>query len=436
MMQVGSWPKFVFALAVGVQLAAGAMAVEPVDEFLGALRQRQWFDQANAYLDLLATSSNTAESLRQRVPYERGVTALQAAVATRDPATRDTQLTHASELFAEFAEKFPDHPLASTAEVQRGNIQIERARIAAERATKSNQPQELAAARKQFDAVRQQFDQTIKSLEAQLTKLPKLVDPNDQKIAVHKQQLSGDLAQLQLLRPTIDFELAGTYAQGSNDAKRHLQAAAESYHTLYESYRTRATGLLARFWEGRCYQQLEMMPQALACFRELIDLPKIDETRALRTKGTRRALECLTSSGQRKFQEAIERGQRWQEEQGGKSSDPDALAIRYLTAVALEGQSNSLPDRDPNRKKLAGVARDYVSSGSSASGRVPTSGKNVAGRALRQQGLERHAGYTHLCRIVRASKTVDRANAGHRGQAECTGFTGRRGGHCQTASTA
>src|SRR5262249_44870202 len=33
---------------------------------------------------------------------------------------------------------------------------------------------------------------------------------------------------------------------------------------------------------------------------------------------------------------------------------------RYLIALAYQGQSNALPAKDPNRKKLAGIARQHV----------------------------------------------------------------------------
>ncbi|MEX2113886.1 MAG: hypothetical protein WD845_11920 [Pirellulales bacterium] len=360
-MHVAWWRKLVAILGVSAGLVASAAAVEPVDEFLAALRQRQWFDQANAYLDALESNSQLDEAIRQRIPFERGVTTLQAATAQRDPAKRDAELTRAGQWFAEFSSQFPEHPLAGTAKVQLGVLQIERARAAVATAARSAQDEPgIDAARGQFEEARRQFDGAIKDLETRLAQLPKLVDPNDSDTAARKQQLAGDLVQLQLLRPSIDYELAATHPSGSAAARKHLEAAAANYHSLYETYRTRASGLLARLWEGRCYQQLEKMPQALACFRELMELPAAEETRTVRTKSTRHALECLTSGGEKKFQEAVERGKRWEKESGASAGDPDALAIRYLTAVALQGQSSALPAKDPERKKLAGFARDYV----------------------------------------------------------------------------
>ncbi len=376
MMHVAAWRKFVIALAASASFATGAFAVEPVDDFLAALRGRKWFDQADAYLDALASSSIVDDSVRQRVPYERAVNALEAATATRDPAVRETQLTRAAAEFAEFAKRFPEHPLAIAAGTQLANIQIERARGALEDAKKLDQPdQAMAAARRQMEDARSQFDQSIKAIEAQLAQLPKLVDPNDAEARVLKQQLSGELAQLQMLRTTIDYELAASYPSGSDAAKKHLTAAVASFHELYETYRTRATGLLARLWEGRSYQQLGKLSEALACFRELMDLPAAKETRMMRAKSTRHALECLTEAGQPQYAEAIERGQRWEKEVGAKASDSDSLAIRYLTAIALQGQSSALPAQDPDRKKLAGAARETVESVAKQPGEYQTPAK-------------------------------------------------------------
>lgn len=363
MMHVAAWRKFALALAASASLATGALAVEPVDEFLTALRERKWFDQADVYLDALVSGSVVDDSVRQRVPYERAVNALQAATATRDPAVRELQLTRAAEQFADFSKQSADHPLALAAGAQLANIQVERARGAVEAARQSNeQGSAMDAARRQMEDAQAQFDQSIKAIEEQLAQLPKLVDPNDAKATARKQQLSGELARLQLQRPTIDYELAITYPSGSDAAKTHLNSAVSSFHELYETNRTRAAGLLARLWEGRSYQQLGKLPEALACFRELMDLPAADETRMMRAKSTRHALECLTAASQAKYPEAIERGQRWDKEFGASASDSDSLAIRYLTAVALEAQSKSLPAQDPDRKKFAGAARDTVES--------------------------------------------------------------------------
>jgi hypothetical protein len=341
------------ALAAG-SLAGTSAASEPVDTFLAALRTRLYFDEALDYLELLKSNSQLPEEIKQQALYEQGVTLLQSAAGQSDLKARGTQLSKATEFFEEFHKRFPQHRLAASAETQIGNVWIERGRA-------EEQAADPAAARKCFEAARDPFTAAEKELDGQLQKIPKLIAPGEKDLQTLKRQLAGELAQVLLLRAGIDDELAKTFEANSPEAKKHLRAAAHSYAKLYETYRTRAVGLLARLWEGRCHQQMGEIKQALGCFQELMDLPASPDTRDIKTKSTRHALECWTQSGEKKYQEAIERGERWEKESGGNPTDADALAIRYLTALAYQAQSNGLPAKDPNRKKLALYARQYVS---------------------------------------------------------------------------
>jgi tetratricopeptide (TPR) repeat protein len=348
----------VIALAVA-SMTARAGADEPVEAFLDALRQRQMYDAAIDYLELLPGHPHLAENVKQRALYEQGATLLESALRLSDLGARETQLSKANELFAKFQTSFPEHELAAAAKSQSANILIERGRAKVELARQA-EPKEppLAEARELFEQARAQFTAAEKELDAQSKKFPKLAAEKD--LQTQKRQVSGDLAQVRMLRAGIDYELAKTFAPHSADAKKHLKAAVQSFAAIDETYRTRAAGLLARLWEGRCYQEMGELKQALGCYQELMDLPTNPDTRSIKTKSTRQALECWTQNSEKKYPEAIERGERWEKDAGGSQTDPDALAIRYLTGLAYQAQSNALPSKDPNRKKLAGVARQYV----------------------------------------------------------------------------
>src|SRR6185436_13583619 len=110
----------------------------------------------------------------------------------------------------------------------------------------------------------------------------------------------------------------------------------------------------------RCHQQLGQFKQALGCYQELIDLPPSSDTQGVRAKATRGALECWTHDSQKKYREAIECGERWDSQASADARDADSLAIRYLTGLAYQAQSKTLPAKDPNRKKLVGSARQHV----------------------------------------------------------------------------
>ncbi|MBI3837634.1 MAG: hypothetical protein HY288_06840 [Planctomycetia bacterium] len=353
------WLKPLVLALAAAGLTAGARADEPVEAFLEALRQRQMYDEAIDYLDLLGGHPHLADSVKQRVLYEQGVTLLESASRLSDLGARETQLSKANELFAKFQASFPLHEFAAAAKNQTANILVERGRVKVELARQAAPKEPLIAeARKFFEQARVQFTAAEKDLDLQWQKFPKLVAEKD--LQAQKRQVSGDLAQVRMLRAGVDYELAKTFAPQSAEAKKHLQAAVESFAEIDKAYRTRAAGLLARLWEGRCFQEMGEIKQALGCYQELMDLPPNPDTRSIKTKSTRQALECWTKESEKKYQEAIERGERWEKEAGGSQTDPDALAIRYLTALAYQAQSNALPSKDPNRKKLVSVARQYV----------------------------------------------------------------------------
>lgn len=364
--------ELVVALAL---LAAGplprATCAEPVDQFLRALREHKYYDEALDYLKLVESNAHLPEAMRQRALYEQGAILVAQAVELPDATARTAQLSRATELFEQFSRKFPQHELAGAASSQTANILIERGQDAARAANKldpGHRETSLALARKYFEQARERYAAAEQAIDERLQKMPKLVATTEKDLQDQRRQIAGDLAQVRLLRASIDYELATILDEKSAEAKKLLRSAAKSYASLYETYRTRSVGLLARWWEGRCYQELGQFQQALGCFQELIDVPASAETRAIRTKSTRSALECWTHDGQKKCQEAIECGQRWEAEAGAGANDEDGLAIRYLTALACEAQSKTLPAKDPNRKKLAGHARQYVSSVAEHSG--------------------------------------------------------------------
>ena len=339
-------------------LAASARGVEPVEEFLEALWQHRYYDEAIDYLDALSANTSLDESLRMHVGYEQGRTLLESAGQIRDPKARDEQLTKAAQRFEQFSQRHPDHALAASAKSQLGTILVERGR--ADMHAPGDKQAAAAAARRRYEEARKIFAAAETQLTAQSEKFPKLLPPGETQLQNQKRQVAAELIHVRILRASVDYDLAKTFAAGSPEAEKYLAAAAKSYAGLYESNRTRAAGLLARLWEGRCYQELGRLKQALGCYQELMELPAAPDTRSIKNSSTRHAMECWTTDSEKNYQAAIERGERWEREAGSAASDADAMAIRYLTALACQGQSDLLSDKDPNRKRLVGSARQYV----------------------------------------------------------------------------
>jgi tetratricopeptide (TPR) repeat protein len=352
--------------AVGLA-GGGARGGEPVELFLAALHERQFHDTAIDYLSLLAGQTHLTADVRERLPYDEAQSLVISAAAESDLPARDTLLARAEELFTKFTASHPGHDLAPSAKNELAGALLQRGRIAAHAAggapdAKGSEAKEtrLATARERFEQARRQLAAAEDDMVARLDNMPKLVTPEEADLAERKRKLGAELVHVRLLRASVDYELAGTYEAGSPKAKKHFQDSAKSYATLHETYRTRSAGLLARLWEGRCHQQLGQFKQALGCYQELIDLPPSPDTLGVRAKATRGALECWTHDSQKKYREAIECGERWESQVPADAHDADSLAIRYLTGLSYQAQSKTLPAKDPNRKKLAGSARQYV----------------------------------------------------------------------------
>ena len=344
------------ALAVLAGFDVGARADEPIEQFIEAPVPHQYYDEALEYLDLLPTLAKVSDSVIERVGYEKGVVLYCAANRQNDPAARDAQLNRAAEYFEKFAKAYPQHDSAPAAKSQLASIAIDRGRGELEQSGQAaDKSASLARARKHFETARGELTAAEKDLETSAQKLPKFVAPGETALQAQKTRATSDLLQARMLLASVDYELSKTHASQSAEAKKLLQASAKSYRKLSESYRKRSAGLVARWWEGRSYQEMGDTKRALGCYRELIDLPSSSDTAVIKIKSVRAALECLTSDGEKRYQEAIECGERWEKEAGANEADADALAIRYLTAVAYQAQSNALPDKDPNRKRLAGV---------------------------------------------------------------------------------
>ena len=293
----------ILALATG-QSPAGAAAIEPVDQFLEVLRQRRLYDEALAYAEFLPSMDYVPERIRQKALYEQGLTWLASASAISDAKARQTQSAKAVDAFEKFEKFFPAHPLVGSAKSQIGNVLVERGRAEVRSVGQAADKQAaLTDGRRLFEQARQQFETAEKLLDAEAQKMPKLIPAGEAELQSLKQQVAGDLLQARMLRASVDQDLASTYAASSAEARKHLQAAAKGYATIYQANRISTAGAIARLWEGRCYQELDELRQALGCYQQLMDSPGTPESDWIKARSTRDA----SSAGRRRRKRSTSR---------------------------------------------------------------------------------------------------------------------------------
>ena len=132
MKQANAWTGIVLALICATSLRAK----EPVLDFLDGLRQRNYYDIADQYLESLRNNSSIPEDVRQIIPYEQGRTLVDSSREIRDMPLRLKELDRATAKFQEFLKASPNHALAASANTQLGNVLFERGRAIVEQANK------------------------------------------------------------------------------------------------------------------------------------------------------------------------------------------------------------------------------------------------------------------------------------------------------------
>lgn len=335
-------------------LAHRSLAYEPIGPMVEALCERGYFDTAIEYLEVMKSAHYVPDSAKDALLYQQGVVLMRQAAATNDNGVKARLYDDAAARFKQFLTTSPSPELAAAASGRMATMEVEKARNAlaqALRGSKQERDSRLAEVRKAFEAARAQLIQSEGASTAAIEKMPKLFAPGEEHLKQRKIELASDLAEARMTEATIDYDLARTYTAGSDEAKRHLSTAAEKFGRVAEDYRTRPTGLFARLWEGKCYQESGEHKRALTAFEELSDLTGNSKLIAtIRAKAIRQAIECLSDPQTRKYEAAATRGQEWiSANERLAANDPDGLAIRYVTAVALQKLAATLAPKSADR---------------------------------------------------------------------------------------
>src|SRR5947208_16571774 len=124
------------AAFVVLLLPSGMPAEEPAQQFLEALRERNYYDVALDYLAAAEKNPLIPASFKETILYEKGTTLVQGARFQRDSALREQQLDEAQKTLQQFVTAQPNHLYAAAARSQLGNVIVERARSRVEKGKK------------------------------------------------------------------------------------------------------------------------------------------------------------------------------------------------------------------------------------------------------------------------------------------------------------
>ena len=357
-------------------VASPVHAEEQYDEFLEKLREKGYHDMALEYLQQMRGSPLARADIKPTIPYEEGITLIAAAAAEHDVELKTRHLDQAREKLREFVKSSPEHPLVAGAESQLANVLVERAKTLLQKIARpafAAQKDELTKqSRGLFAESQKAFVSAEGRYEELLKKYPKSIDPKDAKQIEARDRARNDLLQARLYAGRALYETSKSYPPGSPDAKKLLESAAAKFGELHEKYRSRLVGLLARVYQGQCYQDLGDTAKALSYYGEVLTQPdEPDQLRKLKANALHLAMQCWTSEKSKKYDEAIRQGQQWlAKARGVEGRTSDWLAVRYYVALALKKQADAqkqevakkrqlLSEARRNAKEVAGIAGEY-----------------------------------------------------------------------------
>lgn len=345
-----------------------ARGEEPFQDFIEALRERQYFDAAMDYLAEMSKSNLVTPDIKAIIPYEEGRTLIDDARAEKDNTQKGKKLEAAKAKLEAFVNGNSANALTPNARMQLGNVIVERGRMAADLATRPTQLANKAALNKQardlYDQAIKVFDEAEAKFKEVMDNFAKFIDPNDKATIERRDQARRDHIQAMLFAAATLYEKAKTYnekdkAEGELH-KKQLQVAADKYEKIYQAFRTRLAGLLARIKQGQCYQEMGDNRRALGYYADILGQPDdLVEFRRLKASALYLSLECWITPAEKKYELAHTKGDEWlRTARGVEDRQPDWLAIRYYTAMAMKLHANELDPDGKGTGKDGGLAKN------------------------------------------------------------------------------
>jgi cellulose synthase operon protein C len=271
------------ALTMAAVLAAALAGTAPARaqedmrvarQYVEGLRDKEYYDLAEEFLERLKTDPNTPDDLRPVIDYEMGKLRIDNASKTGDLVLRKEQLDKARADLVTFTQTHPKHPLAPEAFVQLARLLVERGHLEMLRAGETDNEKEkkgfLADARASFDEARTAYGQADTKLTAAFKAFPPFIPDNDPR-KQERDRAHTAMMDAQLQKAVVDYEEGQTFPLGSKERGEYLTKGLEQFEDIYKRYRTQFAGLTAQMWQAKCYEEKGDIGQALGIYNQLLE---------------------------------------------------------------------------------------------------------------------------------------------------------------------
>ncbi|MEM8680594.1 MAG: hypothetical protein AAGF97_14700, partial [Planctomycetota bacterium] len=334
-----------------------AHAAETYEAFLQALKARGYNDMAVVYLDRLVNSDATPAAWKRRAAYERGVLLIEQAGRSRAAGEAETLLADGLATLRRFVEAHPD---AAEAPAARGWIAKSvgrQARLSLTQfraATDDQREHARQQATQRFEAALTAFAQRIAAIESALEMANR--EQAGMAEAQLRDQLRADLIGARLESALIEFEQAELSADDPTAYQAQLETARTSFASLAQDYNKRLAGVEARYYQGRCYEAVGDLREALSFYE-----PFFNETELplpVAAKPIARAIEIWTDPTLGEAQQAVTRGEAWLAKTKPPQASPPAAQVRL--ALAKAHQVVGMESDPAEARKSTRVSRELL----------------------------------------------------------------------------
>lgn len=345
-------------LAVLLLSTAMVTAAEPYLQFVEKLRQRQYFDIALDYLERAESRPDLPADVKTVISFEKATTLIALSKEQKNPDVVMATLNKAQLFLEQFLKASPDHPKAAKASAEvavvlrkRGNLAIQAARSPSNAAKKLESirlaKENLAQAKVMFKAASEKYTKEYKSFGAHVDKA-KEPEKYEQWMAVEKLAYEAQLNSV-----IIEYEEAQTFEKDDPKYKEALKAVGLKFEDLHSRYRGQIVGLVARVYQGKCFEEQGELQKALGIYSEVLsNKGDSDFMHTLQAQTMHYKLICLNSAAKVDSVVVDKLATDWLKENAGLARSTHGIGIRYEQARALEAMSKDktleLPD---DRKK-------------------------------------------------------------------------------------
>jgi len=377
-------------LAVGALAPSPSPAVEPVFEFLDALRSEKQGAMAIAYLNMLKASNRLPPELKEVFDLEMARSLQVAADETvnEDEAAKYRKDAQAS--LEAFLKTGAEHPEAGFAYDTYGNLsmdrgnQLTRQSIQQKDATRKTQLAEEA--RKEFAAAKPRFDEAIKRFAKRLedaeADVKAALDQSKEKkgnvkfkraaASADEQRFiaENDWLNARFKQAMLEYYIAQTYTDIKKpEVLKSLTAAGAALDLIYQGYRENRPGVLAHFWHGMATKQIADISgkagdknTAEDIFDEVVArTPKPSEQRdpsyvAFYAEAERQKLMLLAEK--QRYDDLIAEGEGFLEFQKLRTDPYYGIALEVAKAYLVKANKLQGPERKKIVTTVVGKLRD------------------------------------------------------------------------------